>query len=442
MPKYILALLLSTATILLYLFISTPSIAPKELKPHYPPPSLSTEEEPIHYQVLSQEIPMPKEQKVAYQDELKLILPKELNISRDKEVSLELKIQNLLPDEHYTIFWKEQHQLVGMGENLSTTFGLGDHLLKVSIKTDQGRESNTTMLVRAWNYLKVEKHYYHNETEVVDDLKIAFYDHLEHLILERSANDEISYTYNEEGKIIEKSHTYPDLPQKDTIKYLEYDKNKNLRYKQTVDYMGKTIDYESYEYDEENNLISIKTGEDEYHQKEILTHPEEQNSNQEEESENQYDENNNLIHFVINMSFLKVVVDKQYNEQNQTIEIKQTNFYKEEKSSNFITHYEYDSEGNIIGKSFLSKDGDETQCQYTQSKTYNPKGQLTSREHQILSGDCYDYIDYLSESYRYDKEGNIIEEKKLILDQNSSKKNPHPNYEIIKIKRHYTNELQ
>ena len=406
------------------------------------------------YKVLSEtSTPPPKEEQIVHlsPEGLLLRVKEDRNITKGTPLTLMVTILNPQEEEGYNYFWREGDQLLGMGASLEHCFSKGKHLIRLEVKSTQGREANATISVTAWDYTKVDHHYYSDQTGAFLYTTQKLFDPHGNILVEKLRDSITRYVYDEEGNKIEEQYEDYEDASNNYTQYFEYDDQGNNISTESLNAQNVMTGYETLAYDEEGYLISIKVGKDEYSLDEILMveesdevveeevqeedHQAEENT---EEEKIEYDENGNIILYVSNDSDSKFMVEVSYNENNQTVSKKYSSSGEGYNNSRTFL-YRYDEEGEMQEKEEIYRENDHVTCHFSHTSSHDLNGNLIRSENHVVSGDCSDYIENIVEEYQYDVDGNVIAMQSKAYDVNGSNRVDEL-HTTMRVERYYTND--
>ena len=410
-------------------------------------------------------------------DRLKIDMGMDINTTRDKDVVLTVSVKNLNEEEGCNYFWREGKKFLGVGDSISVPFKKGKHTVSVKIKTTNGREINASKSITAWEYTKEATLYFDEKTGEFIHKKVRTYDHKGNLIQVKGKDFLKTYTYDKNGQEIEMHYDDYTDTEYSSSSSSEYDENGNLLKNESVDADGNVMWSEINEYNEQNETISSKMGEDENSLEETVYHGEYTEENEEElieENNNKfvYDDNGNILKSEYLYETTRVTNEMTYNENNQTLtEIRKSddgNYsyvksakYTYDDNGNIATldkkwgengnysyeikyKYTYDAKGNIATLESEETENGKVGCHYMTTSTYNEEGYVLKESNKVFSGDCqYDVFNLYVENI-YDKEGNIIDKKSKKYTKENEKEIKDEIAEMhrtMKTEKYYSNEL-
>ncbi|SFV56431.1 hypothetical protein MNB_SV-12-1188 [hydrothermal vent metagenome] len=394
------------------------------------------------YSVLSQKSEQitAKKEIVIEEKMLQVDIGADRNITRDSEITLSSNVKNIENSDACNYFWRENGEVIGVGASIERSFSKGEHIINLQVIDSEGREANDTIKVTAWDYYKIKKMHYSISTGEYTHTEWDIFDHTgKYLIMDDGVFSKYTLVYNDDGKQIEERIEYYTYPEENTKTFYTYDENGNVATTEILDADDIMVSFHTYTYDENGNLISTKSGTDEDNLSEdkiyVYTDP--------SEDDNLTNKNNNITTYNKNGKMTYSEVDYGY--------FKETNEYTYDEKDNLVKDvsilisddtYEssinsYDENGNTINSEKVYKNEDKTLCHYKSKLTYNKKGYLSTKENEVLVGDCSHNMEAQYISYLYDDKGNIIETKsKLSIEDDSSDE-----YTTLKTIKFYSNEL-
>ena len=410
-------------------------------------------------------------------DRLKIDIGMDVNTTRDRDVVLTVSIENLNEEEGCNYFWREGKKFLGVGDSISVPFKKGKHRVSVNVKTTSGREINGSKTITAWEYTKEATLFYDEKTGEFTHKKVRTYDHKGNLIQIKGKDFLKTYTYDKNGQEIEMHYDdYTDIEYSSSSSS-EYDENGNLLKNESVDADGNVMWSEINEYNEKNETISSKMGENENNLEETVHHGEYNEENEDEsieENDNKYvyDDNGNVLKSEYSYDSTTVSYEMTYNDANQTLtevrKSKDGNYsyvrsakYTYDNKGNIATlekhwgdndnysygiryKYTYDDKGNIATLESEENENGKVGCHYMTSSSYNAEGYVLKESNKVFSGDCQYDVLHLYVENTYDKEGNIVDTKSKKYTKENEKEIKDEISEIhrtMKTKNYYSNEL-
>lgn len=406
----------------------------------------SVTETKVKYKVLSEKTEQFKAEKkiVLEEQNLSVDIGVDKNVSRDTEVTLSATVQNVKNLYACNYFWRENGEIIGTGSSISVSFSKGEHIVNLQVLDSEGQEASDSIKITAWDYYIVKNKYYSPVTGEFMREGLEVYDHNgNYLLLDDGSFSKYTFLYNDEGREIEMSTEYYNYPEENRKKFYTYDDNGNIATIELLNADDVMVSFQTYEYDEDGNQVSSKSGvdqetlvEDEVYA--YIDPYEDRNSTYRDNSPSpitRYNENNQTIYNEIDYNYLKVIYEYSYNKDGTLIKDISTTISGEESESR-ITNY--NENGNNTNSEILYKKDDETICHYEIELTYNIDGHISTRGKKVLEGDCSNRVNPEHSSYRYDGRGNIIEIKsKSFIEDDYSEE-----YTTLKTFRFYSNELE
>ena len=386
------------------------------------------------------------------EDTLEVDIGMDINTTRDTEVILTAYVENLEEEEGCNYFWRDGKKLLGVGDSISVMFAKGKHNIVVHIKTTEGREINVSKVITAWEYRKEAALYYSEKTGEFTHKRVSTYDYQDNLIQVKGKDFLKTYTYDKNGRELSMNYENYTHVSYSRSYSSEYDENGNMINSESLDADGKVVWRETGEYNDENETISYKMGEDDNSLEEIMGDDEyiEEESELTEEptatDDNEkyvYDENNNLLKSEYSYGEMNFTNEMKYNENNQTIEEVRTT-----KDGNYTYEtrykYAYDKDGNVITLENEQHENGKIYCHYVTTSTYNADGYVLTETNKVLSGDCSHDVYNLYVEKSYDKDGNIIDMKSKTYTKENEKEIKQEISEIhrtMKTEKYYSNDL-
>jgi len=389
----------------------------------------------------------------AEEDVLKVDIGMDINTTRDTKVILTAYVENLEEEEGCNYFWRDGKKFLGVGDSISVMFAKGKHDIVVHIKTTEGREINVSKVITAWEYRKEAELYYSEKTGEFRHKKVRTYDYQDHLIQIKGKDFLKTYTYDKNGRELSMNYENYTHVSYSRSYSSEYDDNGNMINSESLDADGKVVWRETGEYNDENETISYKMGEDDNSLEEIMGDNDEYIEEESElteasrgKDENEkyvYDDNDNLLKSEYSYGETKYTTEMKYNENNQTIEE-----FRTTKDGNYTYEtrykYVYDKDGNVITLENEQHENGKIYCHYVTTSTYNADGYVLTETNKVLSGDCSHDVYNLYVEKSYDKDGNIIDMKSKTYTKENEKEIKQEISEIhrtMKTEKYYSNDL-
>jgi len=367
----------------------------------------------------------------------------ELNTTKETVITLKAVVKNAQKLEACNYWWYDAKELIDMGATLEKAFDLGEHNITVVVRDANGSETNTTTVVRAYNYKSITTLHYDAYYGGLRYMERTVLNHKgQYVLYDNGIYSKELMTYDENtGMLVERLREYYNHPKENNKKEFTYDDKGNRLVSQTFNSEGISINYMLYVYDDNSSIIDIKFGtsaddieNNDVSDDEVITYdlspyievkiPEDvvtlNDNGQVIYEELYYGEND------------KVVTTMTYNEDNKLIHsVRKSNSPYDEGTT--IT--DYDEKGNEIKKESKYKMTGQSLCHYSSKSTFTNSNQIKSRVSTLLGGDC-PYVDEIKRLYSYDEEDNVIGVKATTEGEELSE--AHTTLEVIK---EYINEL-
>jgi len=376
-----------------------------------------------------------------------LEIASEVNTTRDHEMLLTAKVKNANNPDACNFFWYEDGELIGTGSTFEHSYSKGEHFITIEAKDGEGHEANATTNVTAWDYKKVETLNFNAYYGNVEYRGIEIYDHKgRYLLMDDGDFAKRTSIYDEDDNRIEHTVIYYNYPNESRRWLNTFDENHNQLSSKSVNIeTGETLYYSLQTYDEEGNVTSSKSGLNEDTLHDDYT---EYNSPYGDD----YTEYNSTVvahaddKSILNDAGLVTYEERNY-EHMKTIDeysyddngslIEQTSTMITDEVNYDITTYRYNDNQDIISTEQIYKTGEEVNCHYKSSSTYNEDGMQATEKQEILDGICPKYIGEDSfKKYSYDENGrvnNVISSLEKGADESQT---------TLKIIKSYTNELE
>lgn len=369
----------------------------------------------------------------------------DLNTTKETVITLNAVVKNAKKLDACNFFWYEKEELIYLGSILQKAFDKGEHNITLVVRDANGEETNTSVIVRAYNYYSVTSLNYD-----------AHYGHLlytQRVITNHKGQDVFDdngiysksfFTYSEDGYLVERRVEYYLYPEENRKTEFSYDDKGNRLTSQIFNAEGKSIEYNLMVYDANSTLLEIKFG----------TSPDDINDNYvygiinddtSVDASTTYTEDIKVPEDIVRMNDngqiiyeeryygdMKVLKRMTYNEENKLIKSQKSLESSYEESSSIT---DYDIKGNAINIEKKYEVKGQTPCHYRSENTYTDVGQVKSSVSTLLGGECH-YIDEIKRVFHYDKEGRVINVKSSTDDGDIE--NAYTTLEVIK---EYINEI-
>jgi len=371
----------------------------------------------------------------------------EINTTRDTEITLTAQVINVENKEACNFFWYQEGELVGIGSTLKQTYPKGEHSITIMAKDAQGHESNATVTVTAWDYKKTETLHFNASYGDLEYKELTIYDHKgRFLIMDDSSFSKYSYVYDEDDNQIERNVVYYQYPHENRKWLYTFDENHNQLTSRVINlYTGNTLYYNVKTYDEDGNVTSSKSGNNEdelYDDHQVYGDPyaEEYIEYNTTEIENKDDktilnEYGSVIYEERNYDNMKITNKYSYDEHNKITQ--QISNMITEGNREDINIYNYDENQTITNEEQIYKVNEEVICHFKTTSTYNEDGTQSTEKKETLDGICSEYGENDSfKKFSYDKDGRINNVVSFL------EKESDDGQTTLKIIKSYTNDLE
>jgi len=358
-------------------------------------------------------------------------------VLKQQQVFLRAEVKNAENLEGCNYFWYEDDKLIGLGKVLEMEFSKGEHYLTVKVKDVNGEETNTSMVVEAYNYHSV-KHYnydphYGNLLSVQTDIR----NHLDQYVL---YDNGVTYRevslYNDTGYIVERRNEYHRNPENNSKTVYTHTNDGQTLSSQTFNSEGESVYYVEYIYNDEGLIIDMKRG----------TTPDDIDENSYDESApiyysvtdlnatgnvQKFNENGQVTYEIHDYGDFKVESENVYDDENKLTKTIRTS------TSSYDTRTvitDLDGMGNAV-KRERKEQYDEDICHYTTDYTYTKESTTETQVSTILGGEC-SYVDEVKREYSYDDLGNVAKVKAVIDGDEGESHN------TLVVERIYLNEIE
>jgi len=368
----------------------------------------------------------------------------ELNTTKETVITLKAVVKNAQKLEACNYWWYEAKELIDMGSTLEKAFTKGEHNITLVVRDVNGTETNSTAMVRAYNYKSIRTLHYDAYYGTLRYTERTVTNHKgQYVLYDSGIYSKELMTYDDKGMLVERVREYYNHPEENRKIEFTYDDKGNRLVSQTFNSEGISINYMLSIYDDNSSLIDIKFGtsaEDiennevpEYEYEEVIYDastyievkiPEDivklNDNGQVIYEERYYGEDD------------KVISTMTYNEDNKLIRLERIRNSSYDKGRSII---DYDAKGNEIKKEHKYQMDGQSLCHYSSKSTFTDSGQIKSRVSTLLGGEC-PYVDEVKRLYSYDEEDNVIAVKAITNGEELS--DAHSTVEVIK---EYINEL-
>jgi hypothetical protein len=370
----------------------------------------------------------------------------DVNTTRDYETTLTANVKNANNQDACNFFWYEDEELISMGSTLEHSFTKGEHTITVMAKDGEGHESNATIHLTAWDYEKEETLHFNATYGDLEYKEVNIYDHKgRYIVMDDGIYSNRKYTYDEDDNRIERTTIYYDFPNQSRKWISTYDENHNQLTNKGINLLtGRTLYYNEKTYDEEGNITSSKSGnnEDELHEDYINNSENEDNyyeysSTHVAHKDNKYIENDagQIIYTETNYVEMKIIDEYSYDNNGTMTQQVSTMITNDTKYD--ISIYNYDKEQNVNSSEQIYKTGDEVTCHYKTTSTYTDEGMINTVKQETLDGICTEEVDEDSyKKYSYDEDGAINNVT------SSLEKESDESQTTLKVIKSYTNDLE
>jgi hypothetical protein len=374
-------------------------------------------------------------------------IPTEVNTNRDHETKLIVNVENANNRDACNFFWYEDEELIGMGETLNHSYSKGEHTITVIAKDGEGHEANATTKVTAWEYKKIETLHFNANYGDLTYREVEIYDHKgRYILIDDGSFAKRINLYDEYDNRIEHKVIYYDYPNESRYWLYTFDEAHHQLSSKSVNVKtGETLYYNVRTYDEEGNITSSRSGENEdnlYDDYREYDDPYgdsyyEYNSTYKahEEDKSILNEAGLVTYEERNYDYMKVIEEYSYDSNNTMTQHISTMITEEVNYD--ITVYNYNDNQEVSSSEQIYKTGEEITCHYKNSSTYNEDGSQNTEKQEILDGICPEYVDDNSfKKYSYDEDGRV----KNVT--SSLEKESDDSQTTLKVIKSYTNELE
>jgi hypothetical protein len=301
--------------------------------------------------------------------------------------------------------------------------------------------------VTAWDYKKIETLHFNANYGDLKYKEVEVYDHKNrYIIMDDGSFAKRINIYDEEDNRVEHQVIYYDYPHESRQWLYTFDENHNQLSSKSINLKtGRTLYYSLQTYDEEGNVTSSKSGENE----DNLYDDYAEYGNQYEDSYYEYNSTHRahaddkrilneaglVTYEERNYGYMKTIEEYSYDSNNTMTQHISTMITEEVNYD--ITVYNYNGNQNISSSEQIYKTGEEVTCHYKNSSTYNEDGSQNTEKQEILDGICPEYVDDNSfKKYSYDEDGRV----KNVT--SSLEKESDESQTTLKVIKSYTNDLE
>jgi len=372
----------------------------------------------------------------------------DVNTTRDHETTLTVKVKNANNIDACNFFWYEEGELIGSGSTLEHSFLKGEHFITIEARDGEGHESNATTNITAWDYKKVEILHFNANYGDLEYKELEIYDHKgRYLLMDDGTFSKRANVYDEEDNRVEHKVIYYDYPRESRQWLYTFDDNHHQLSSKSINILtGSTLYYNVKTYDEEGNITSSKSGNDE---DDLYDDYVESDNDPYEDEYQEYNstykahkEDKSILNEAglvtyeeRNYTYMKTIEEYSYDDNNSLTQQKSTMITEE--INHDITIYHYNENQEISSIEQIYKTGEEITCHYKNTSTYNEDGNEATKEQEILDGICPEYIDDNSfKTYTYDDKGRV---NNIISSVEKESDNSQTTLKVIKS---YTNDLE
>ena len=391
------------------------------------------------------EINISVEENETTEEEFSVEIKGDLNTTKETVITLSAVVKNAEKLEACNYFWYEGKELIDLGATLEKAFDKGDHNITLVVKDANGTETNSSVLLRAYNYHSIRKLNYDPHYGHLLYVERTITNHKgKYVLYDDGTYSKERMTYDDNDKLMERIREYYLYPEENRRTEFTYDNKGNRLASQTFNTEGISINYMLNVYDENSTLINVKyaTSPDDIDDSEVVYG----NIIYEEapyastiyeevkipEDIVELNDNGQAIYEERYYGDTKIVNKMTYDEKNKLIKSERSYISKYENGS---TTMEYDAKGNPLSVEKKRAMKGHASCHYSSQNTFTDEGQIKSNVSVLLGGECH-YIDEVKRVYSYDEEGNVESIKSSTDDGAESEA-----YTTLKVIKEYANEI-
>jgi len=370
----------------------------------------------------------------------------DLNTTKETVITLTALVKNAQKLEACNYFWYKGKELIDLGVTLERAFEKGEHHITLVVKDANSQETNTSVIVRAYNYQSITRlHYDAYYGHLIYEARIITNHKGQYVLNDNGIYSKRFYLYAAEGNLVEENVEYYLHSEQNRKIEFTYDSAGNRLSSQTFNVDGKSIEYMLNVYDDNGSLTNTKYGtspddineyDNVYGQIYYEAMPYDSTVYVEEKVPKdivEVNDNGQVIYEERYYGDIKVVNKMTYNEENKLVKSERSSKSSYDESS---TITEYDEKGNAIDIEKKYEFMGHGSCHYRSKNTYTDSRQIKSDVSLILGGECPAYIDEVKRIYSYDNEGNILNIKASTDDGDVDEA-----FTTLKVIKEYSNEI-
>ena len=391
------------------------------------------------------EINISVEENETTEEEFSVEIKGDLNTTKETVITLSAVVKNAEKLEACNYFWYEGKELIDLGATLEKAFDKGEHNITLVVKDVNGTETNTSVMVRAYNYHSIKKLNYDPHYGHLLYVERVITNHKgQYVLYDNGTYSREIMTYDDNDQLIESMLEYYFDSEENRRTEFTYDNKGNRLASQTFNMEGDSLNYMLNVYDENSTVINVKYGRspDDIDDTEVVYGsiiyeevPYDSTVYEEvkiPEDIVELNDNGQTVYEKYHYGDAKLVNKITYDEENKLIKSERSFNSSYEQSS---TTTEYDVKGNPLSVEKKYAMEGHTSCHYSSNNTFTDLGQIKSKVSVLLGGECH-YLDEVKRIYTYDEKGNVENIKSLTDGVAESEA-----YTTLEIIKEYTNEL-
>lgn len=371
------------------------------------------------------------------------------NVTRDSNESFVVQVNNADNIESCNYLWKivneTNDERNAFGREVDLVFPKGEWSVNVRVFCGE-QEANATVKVTAWEYLERNTYHYNAYYGNLEYTEREIFDHTgKYIIVDNGTFSKAHFNYDDEGRLTERKRVYYKYPSENRVTKYTYTSSGERASVKSFDLEGKLLYVSLFKYNEQGDLVSLKSGSDEEHLEEQIY----QYEGTEEENQLVYEtteiyttnideqrilnDDGQVTYEAYDDGYMKTIYEYSYYENGQT---KKEKYEANSEDESTVSIRYYNDKGEMLSNERsdkLKKSGQE--CSYRTEYTYNKKGFRASSVDVLLGGEC-SYLDEVKREFTYDENGNITNVHSVL---DGDAKN---GYTTMKVEKFFTNELE
>ena len=373
------------------------------------------------------------------------------NTTRDTNESFIARVYNANNIESCNYLWsiidERDNKKNAFGKEVELSFPKGESSVTVRVICGE-QEANATVKVIAWEYFEKKVYHYNAYYGELEYVEREIFDYRGRYLIEDDGTfSKVSFLYDDEGRLVERTTLYYHYPSESEITKFTYNSEGKKVSEKRFD-LNRNIRFVSlFEYNKDGELVLIKSGSDMEHLYEVQQYiydastekqlPLYDSSNvvstEDIGSRRIVNDDGMVTYEEYNYGYFKTV-DKYSYYDNGNIKVGRHEIASDEEIK--VDIISYGKSGKIVSKERSIKSKKNSyECSYKTDYTYNKQGDVDSSVNTILDGEC-PYIDEVKRKFAYDESGNITNIYSVFDDDVKN------GYTTMRVEQFYTNELE